>query len=156
MFIEECKSYILLHVHHFPHARTCLIKRAASEPGIVVEVVVHCAQARVFQKVGDAGWRPINDGRNGHGIRMLPLVSGQCCNVLPDKSSYDSLVIEDLEREDRVASLVRGVIELKVVITHAEKAEVIIPIGCHVSLSLCERYADEVVRASILDQKTIP
>ena len=35
-----------------------LVEGAASEPGIVVEVVVHCAQARVFQKVGDAGWRP--------------------------------------------------------------------------------------------------
>merc|ERR1719500_334386 len=154
-FIEGCKFYILLHVHHFPHARTCLIKRTASEPGVVVKVVMHCAQARVFQEVGDTGRRPVNDGRNSHGIGMLPLVSGQCRNVLPDKSSYDSPVIEDLERQNRVASLVRGVVKLKVVITHTKEAEVIIPIGGHISLSLCEWNADEVIHSSILDEKTI-
>ena len=35
-----------------------LIKRTASEPGIVVEVVVHGAQAGVLQQVGNTGWRP--------------------------------------------------------------------------------------------------
>ena len=34
-----------------------VVERAASEPGIVVEVVMHRAQARVLQEVGNAGWR---------------------------------------------------------------------------------------------------
>ena len=35
-----------------------VVERAASEPGIVVEVVMHCAQARVLQEVSYAGWWP--------------------------------------------------------------------------------------------------
>jgi hypothetical protein len=47
---------------------------------------------------------------------------------LPDKSSYNSLVIEDLERQDRIAGLVRGVVELEGVISHSNEAEMIIPV----------------------------
>ena len=41
---------------------THLVKRAAGEPGVVVEVVVHRAQAGILQEVGYAGWRPAISG----------------------------------------------------------------------------------------------
>ena len=68
--------------------------------------------------------RPIDDVGNGHCIRMLPLIARECRDVLkkkkiicdifmsicvydhlPDESRYNSLVVEDLEWEHRVASL---------------------------------------------------
>ena len=38
-------------------------ERAASEPGIVVEVVMHRAKAGILQQVGNAGWR---SGKNAN------------------------------------------------------------------------------------------
>merc|ERR1712223_316785 len=105
--------------------------------------------------VQHTGGRPVNNRSNRHGIRVLPLFPRQRGNVLPDKSSNDSLIIEDLEGQHRVASLVRSIIELEVVISHTKETEVIIPIRGHVGLRLCEGDADQVVRCSSLDQKTI-
>merc|ERR1712233_297188 len=104
---------------------------------------MHRAQAGVVQRVHYTCWRPINDGGDGHCVRMLPLITGQICKVLPHKSCNDSVVIEDLEWEDRRASLIRSVVKLKVMITHSQKTKVVIPIGGHVRLCLCQRYADQ-------------
>merc|ERR1719210_914369 len=115
----------------------------------------HRAHPRVVQGVCHTSGRPVDNRSNSHGIRVFPLVPRQGGNVLPDKASNDFLIVKDLERQHRVASLVRSVVELEVVISHTKETEVIIPIRGHVSLRLCEGDADQVVRRSTLDQKTI-
>ena len=74
---------------------------AEDEEGIVPEVVVHGREPGVVHVVVDAGWWSVDDGIHSEVVRVLPSVSIQVSDVLPDIPSQDTLVpvvVQQLEK----------------------------------------------------------
>ena len=106
--------------------------------GVGVEVGVHGGEPWVLNCLVDTGRRPVYDGINDCTVRMLPLGAREVGSMLPDKPVYNTLVIQNLDREGIFAGLVRIMVKLKVVVTHTQETEVIIPDIRHISLSLSQ------------------
>ncbi len=62
--------------------------------------MMHSGESRVVQKVANTGGWTVNDGRDSHGVRMLPLVSGQVGHVLPDITVQHTAVVQQLYGEN--------------------------------------------------------
>ena len=97
---------------------------------VISYVGMHGRHSNCIYNLQETVRGPVNDLTNSKGINAFPQASLQGGGVLPNECIENAAAKDQLDRRQVIARSIHIVIQLEVVPTHVDEAEMLEPTGC--------------------------